>query len=211
MHYCQSCLSPTRMEPRDGRAWCPVCGRTDAAAAIEPLFVVTGASGSGKTAVFAPLAEQLRGQCITFDVDWLIDPAAALARNEPVHWQAFRDAWLAISHGVAQAGLPTLLLGPLIPEQLEELATRRWVGNIHYLLLDCPDAVRRQRIAARPPWRSRDIDEQLGFAHQLRASIADRVDTSTGTPDQTASAIAEWVRQRLAVAKSVAPNATVEP
>ena len=106
------------MEPRDGFAVCPVCRYRDAAA-VQPLFIVTGASGSGKTAASVPLARRLQGQCITFDADWLLDAAGELSADQPIRWPAFRDAWLAVAHGVAQSGMPTVLLGPLIPQHLD--------------------------------------------------------------------------------------------
>ena len=164
MHYCQSCDTPVVMEPRDGRAVCPQCGRADDAA-LGPLFIVTGASGSGKTAVLAPLAALLRGRCVTFDADLLMDPAKALNGGEPIIWPAFRDAWLAVAHGVAQSGLPTVLLGPFIPGHLA--------------------------------WRGRDIDEQVEFGRWLRRNIPDRVDTSRGTPEDTALAVTAWVDRHL--------------
>ena len=128
MHYCHSCDTQIAMEPHDGFAICPICGRMDDGAAVRPLFVVTGASGSGKTAGLAPLAHLLTGRCVTFDVDWLIDAARDLGKGPPVRWPAFQEAWLAIAHGVAQAGMPTVLLGLFIPRHLEELSARRWVG-----------------------------------------------------------------------------------
>jgi hypothetical protein len=51
--------------------------------------------------VLAPLARQLAGRCLTFDVDWLLDAAGALSGGQPARWPAFRDAWLAVAHGVA--------------------------------------------------------------------------------------------------------------
>lgn len=186
------------MEPHDGHAFCPQCGRADEPAAREPLFLVTGASGSGKTAVFAPLARRLAGRCVTFDVDWLIDAARSLSGSQPLNWVAFRDAWLAVAHGTAQCGLPTVLLGPFIPEHLEALPARRWIGDIHFIALDCPDELRRARITARPPWRSRDIEEQVAFGQWLRRNIAERVDTSIGTPVDAATAISAWIDRRLA-------------
>ncbi|HLQ57420.1 MAG TPA: AAA family ATPase [Streptosporangiaceae bacterium] len=164
VHYCQSCTAPVIMQPCGGAAWCPDCGRLDQGAAIEPLFVVTGASGSGKTAIFPALARLLTGRCVTFDFNWMLDAAGALSGGQPVAWPAFRDARLAVAHGIAQSGMPTVLLGPLIPGHLNRLANRRWVGEIHYLLLDCPDDLRRRRIEARPAWRRRDIEEQTAFA-----------------------------------------------
>ena len=197
MHYCQSCQTPVAMEPAGGGAVCPRCGRTDDAV-LGPLFIVTGASGSGKTAVLAPLARLLRGRCVTFDADLLIDAAAALNGGQPVIWPAFRDAWLAVAHGVAQSGMPTVLLGPFIPEHLRDLPSRRWIGDIRFIVLDCPDELRRERISARPRWRMRDTDEQVEFGRWLRRNIPDRVDTSTGTPEDTAAAIAAWVGRQLA-------------
>jgi len=185
------------MQPRRGAAWCPDCGRLDRDAAIQPLFVVTGASGSGKTAIFAPLARLLAGRCVTFDVDWLLDAAGALSTGRPIAWPAFREAWLAVAHGVAQSGTPTVLLGPFIPDHLDGLASRSWVGDIRYLLLDCPDDLRRGRIEARPPWRQRDIKEQAAFATWLRSHLPDRIDTSDRTPDDTAAAVAAWVTAQI--------------
>lgn len=107
-------------------------------------------------------------------------------------WPAFRDAWLSVAQGIAQSGTPTVLLGPLIPQHLEGLRARRWVGTIHYLALDCPDEIRRARIEARPTWRSRDITGQTQFGCWLRSNIPDHVDTSHGTPEDTAQRIATW-------------------
>jgi hypothetical protein len=188
------------LEPRAGHTVCPACGRAGEDAALAPLFIVTGASGAGKTAVLPPLARLLRGRCVTFDADLIHNAAGALSNGGPINWPAFRDAWLAVAHGVAQSGLPTVLLGPFIPEHLEELPGRRWIADIHFLALDCPDELRRTRIGARPPWQACDIDAQVEFGQWLRRNIADRVDTSSGTPEDAAAAIAAWVDRHLTTA-----------
>jgi dephospho-CoA kinase len=91
-----------------------------------------------------------------------------------------------------------VLLGPFIPGRLQELPARRWIGDIHFLVLDCPDELRRARIGTRPPWRSRDTEEQVEFGRWLRHNIADRIDTSNGTPEDTAAAISAWIDRHLA-------------
>lgn len=187
MHYCQSCDEPVVMEPRGGFAVCPRCGSAGDPVVLRPLFVVTGASGSGKTAVVAPLARRLQGRCVTFDVDMLMDGVHPLSERR----------WLAVAHCVAQSGLPTVLLGPFLPGRLDELAARCWVSDVHVLVLDCPDEVRRARIHARPPWRSRDVEEQVEFGQWLRRNIADVIDTSSGSPEDTAAAVASWVGGHL--------------
>ena len=182
------------MEPHDGLAVCPGCGRREDGAAIAPLFVVTGASGSGKTTVYAPLARLLAGRCVTFDADLLMDAAGELSGDRPIRWPAFRAAWLAAAHGVAQSGLATVLLGPFIPSQLDELPARRWVGPVRFLVLDRPDDLRRERMQARPGWRSRDITEQTEFGRWSRVHIPERVDTP---PQDAATAVAAWVTGQL--------------
>lgn len=187
------------MEPDQGLAVCPSCGRRDDTASLQPLFVVTGASGSGKTTLFGPLTKLLAGRCLVFDVDWLIDASATLSGAPTVAdipWDGFAQAWLAVSHGVAQSGLPTVLLGTLTPGGLEKNVGRKWVGAVHGLLLDCPDEIRRQRIEARPPWRLRNVAEQIRWARWLREAIAEQIDTSQCSPDEAARAIAAWVEGR---------------
>ena len=182
-----------------GVARCPACGDVNSHAATRPLFVVTGASGSGKTTIFPELLDRMAGWCAVFDVDWLIDPLGRAGKDGQVDWPAFRDTWLHVAHGVAQNGLPTLLLAPFIPQHLNDLPGRAWIGEIHYLVLDCADDERRRRIEARPKWRSRDIDAQIGFSRWLRENLAPVIDTSRHSPSEVADTVAAWVRDRITV------------
>lgn len=195
VHYCQRCDSNQPLRPvESGRAQCPTCGGVDIAAFRLPLLVLTGASGSGKSTLLPLLLDQLRGRCAVFDVDWLIDPLGGTA---DIDWRVFRDTWLHVVHAVAQNGLPTLLLGPLTPEHLDDMPGRAWVGEIHFAVLDCQPEHRRSRITGRPAWRVRDIDEQQGFADWLRTNLAPVFDSGASTPQETATAVAAWVRMTL--------------
>lgn len=135
-----------------------------------------------------------------FDVDWLLDASSVLAGGATVTeipWEGFDQAWLAVAHGVAQSGLPTLLLGTVTPDRVKSNVGRKWVGALHSLVLDCPDEVRKQRIDARPEWRLRDTAEQISFGRWLRETITDRVDTSRCSPEEAAHAVAAWVEALL--------------
>ena len=186
------------MIPQDGVAGCPACGNVDVPAILRPLFVVTGASGSGKSTVFPLVLDRLAGHCVVFDGDWLIDPLSRGALDGRVDWPAFRDIWLHVAHGVAQNGLATLLFAPFFPEQLDELPGRAWIEDVHYLVLDCSDQERLRRIEARPLWRNRDIAEQTNLAHWLRTNLAPVLDTSTLSPAEVSDGIAVWVRTHTA-------------
>jgi hypothetical protein len=179
VYYCNACDEPVLMRQVGGVAGCPVCDHVDPTVDIRPLFVVTGASGSGKTTIFPKLLSRA-------------------TKDGEIDWTAFRDTWVHVAHGVAQNGLPTLLLAPFIPEHLNRLPGRAWVGEIHYLVLDCPDDERRRRMEARPRWRSRDIEAQIGFGRWLRENLAPVIDTTRQSPSEVAETVAAWVRDRIA-------------
>jgi hypothetical protein len=193
MHYCQLCDPPVTLLPDGDTAVCPA-GHYSEPAKRLPLYVVTGASGAGKSAIFPFLAAELPEYAV-FDVDWLIDPLSAASAPEPIEWIAFRDAWLSVAHGLAQGGRATVLLSTFMPEQLEDLPARRWISDIYFALLDCPDATRVRRLNRRPPWRDHDTDRQLSFAAYLRKHIPTVVRTDDVTAATSASAIAGWVRR----------------
>ena len=193
------------MEPSGGRAGLPCNADTATTAAVcGPLFIVTGASGSGKTAVLRPARPAGCGaSCVTFDADLAASTPAGCAQRWPAghQWPAFRDAWLAVAHGVAQSGMPHRAARPASFPQSPATAepARRWVGEIRFLLLDCPrSAAGANRSRLVHAWRSRDIDEQAEFGRWLRRNIADHVDTSHGTPNDVAAVIAAWVAGHMA-------------
>ena len=93
------------------------------------------------------------------------------------------DDGLSVAEGLASGGLLTVLLGPLSPYHFEHLPRTGWVRSIHFFLLDCSGAVRRERLEARPPWRERQIDEQIRWSAWLRE---DMQGADTGHPVQLA-------------------------
>lgn len=191
MHYCQRCQPAQTLQPTEpDLGVCPECGWTEIACRA-PLYVVTGASGSGKTAIFPHLAAALPEYAV-FDMDWLIDPLKTSTGS--VDWDAFRDAWLSVAHGLAQGRRSTVLLGPLLPEWVESLPSRRWIGPIRFAVLDCSDDQRRARLTQRPSWREHAIEEHLGFAAHMRRTISPVLDTTSNTPEQTALQVASWAR-----------------
>ena len=199
VHYCQECDDSPLMDAHpDGVARCPRCASVDPAAALQPVLVVLGASASGKTTIFPLLAQRLAGECMVFDTDWLIDPLGGDVTT--LDWDLLRNLWLHVAHGVAQNGLPTVLLGAILPEQLDALDGRRWIASLHFLLLDCDDEIRRRRIDDRPAGRTHDHERQLAFAHYLRSQFLTAVDTSSGDPEDTADKVAAWARATIVTA-----------
>jgi hypothetical protein len=192
--FCLTC-GPGAVLARDPAApvlRCASCGALTGVPAL-PLFVVTGASGAGKTTVTGPLG-RLLPECAVFEGD-LINQIAALG------WDMWRDTWLRVAHGNALNGRPTVLCTSLLPSQLEDLPARKLLGPIYFGNLDCPDDVLEARLRARPAWRHTNTDEAVlnhqRFAAWLREHIDPSWDTSTLTVEEAAARIAAWVRSRL--------------
>jgi predicted kinase len=179
-------------EPSASVLRCASCGTVTEVPAL-PLFVVTGASGAGKTTVTAPL-QRLLPECAVFEGDLILQVSA-------LGWDMWRDTWLRIAHGVALSGRPTVLCSSLLPSQLESLPSRKLLGPVRFCNLDCPDDVLAARLRARPPWRHSSTEDVIlthqRFAAWLRAHIDPTWDTSSLTPDEVAERVAAWIRPQL--------------
>jgi AAA domain len=184
---------------RPGVAVCPSCKQE-----IEfrqlPLFVVTGASASGKSTLALELVPRLDSVVgIETDILW-----------EQRYWsletgfREFNEIWLRVAKNIAQAGRPVLAFRPCIPPQLEQCSERRYFADIHYLALVCDDEVLAARLRERPEWRnthSREyIDEMLKFNHWLKAHVSDELtllDTGSNDLDESIRLAGAWVDERL--------------
>jgi hypothetical protein len=191
--FCMNCGPGVAVERCDGAVLrCPRCGDEQQVPDL-PLFVVTGASGTGKSTVTGPLRRQLP-DCEVFDTDALLHVAA-------LGLDAYRGTWLRLAHDIALNGRVTVLAGSLLPGQLEPLPGRKLIGPIRFCTLDCPDDVIAERLRSRPSWRGASeetvIAEHQRFAAWLRARIRPCYDTSVLSPAETAGQIAAWVRQDI--------------
>jgi hypothetical protein len=153
------------------------------------LFVVTGAPGAGKSTVVPELVRLSPGNLVVMDMDELLDDdgrllgiSIASPTAAPI-WPAYNALWLRITELIRRSGIPVLLLSPLLPTELPE---GRW------LHLDCPDAVRRKRLAARG-WLQDQIDDALADAAELRKHVPRSVRGDL-SPEHVARSILDWIR-----------------
>jgi dephospho-CoA kinase len=157
---------------------------------VSRLFVVTGAPGAGKSTVVPELVRLNPGGLVVMDMDELLDDDGRLlgiAIADPAAaptWPAYNALWLRITELVRRSGSPVLLLSPLIPQELPE---GRW------LHLDCPDDLRRERLAARG-WSAADIEDAVRDAAEIRKLVPRSV-SNQGTPEESAEQILAWVKE----------------
>jgi hypothetical protein len=161
-----------------------------------PLFIVTGASGSGKTFVIPELRKALP-EFEIFDLDWI-------SRFTGDDWQKLRNIWLRVARGIALGGRHTLLCGTMMPKDVEQCVDYSYFSKIYYLNLHCHDRIREERLRARK-WSDDMISEHKSFAAWL-LEHADSdydppmptIDTSETEPPEVATQIKDWVYRHFA-------------
>lgn len=162
------------------------------------LYLVTGAPGVGKSTTLAAFLH-LHSRFLALDLDWFLDAASTLAGKEirfaPTTWPAYHTLWVEILAAIDRNHRETILFAPISPQDITQYGQPYWCTRIEWLLLDCDDEVRRQRLSQRPDWTTQMIEEALHDARELRQSIEKRIDTGRHTPTQVAQRIHEWTEE----------------
>ena len=160
---------------------------------VPPLFIVTGASGSGKSAIIEPL-QHLLTEYGVFDKDQL------WARD----WDMAANDFFRIASALAQGSKKTVIVGTIIPEHLEGLSDRDLVGEIFYINLHTDDQTRRTRLLTRRKWSLPEEDFILNharFAAQLLMGAETKFghpmpifDTTHKSSQKVAEQVADWIK-----------------
>jgi hypothetical protein len=190
------------VDPDHGLAICPFCGHGYLFRRL-PLFLLTGASATGKTAVCLRLPQALP-ECVALECDILWRPEFAQPERD---YRDFRNTWLRVAKNIAQAGRPVLLSGSAIPSQYEACPERRYFAQSHYLALVCDGTELARRLAKRPDWRrsaGTQTIERMSAFNQWFKDNAERtdppmalLDTTQLTVEDVVGEVVAWVRFRL--------------
>lgn len=163
---------------------------------VAPLFMVTGAPGSGKTSVLPHLVAAGAGLFVVADMDEILTAGRLLgvpiagAAGEP-SWPAYNHLWVRITMLVRRSGQPMVLLCPLEPAE--------WLGgesDVVWTLLDCSNRERRRRLAERR-WDRQSVAQAVADAASLRSAVLDRIVTDGLQLIETAHQIADRVAKEV--------------
>jgi hypothetical protein len=184
-------------------AICPECGYRHRFA-LQPLLIVSGASGAGKSTVCQTLIGRL-SQVVILDSDILWRSEF----NSPEdNFADFFDTWLRMCKNISQSGRPVALFGAGfgVPGNIEPRVERRYFTDVHYLALVCDDQALAERLRRRPKWRGSGepayIEEHQRFNQWFKSyagaeppiSLLDTTDLDEGT---TANKVELWINEKL--------------
>lgn len=141
-----------------------------------PLFIVTGASGSGKTYV----VQELRRAMPSFDV---FDPDH-IVEFIGHDWEKLRNIWLRVARNIAESGRMTIICGTMMPWDIEKCVDFPYFRRVYYLNLHCNDDTREKRLRERD-WSEAMIQDHMDFAKALLDIADKRFDPPMPTIDTT--------------------------
>lgn len=159
-----------------------------------PLFIITGASGSGKTTVVPHLREHLP-EFDVFDID------EEILTNAVGDWQIVKNIWMRIASHIAKSNRMTILCGTQMPWEIKKSEDYKEFSQIFFLNLHCDDSVREKRLLERG-WSNELIKEHNKFAKWLIEN-ADKeydppmvmIDTSNTSVNKVSLEVKDWVEK----------------
>ena len=184
-----------------GIAKCTSCGHLHSFVKL-PLFVVTGASGTGKTSALLRMNTRLpECVCLESDILWRDE------FNKDGNFLEYRNLWLRVAKNINQSYRPVVLFGSTLPGQFEECNESRYFSAIHYLAFVCAQDELVRRLTARPGWRKSGTDEVVErmisfnqwFLENAGRSGMKIVDTTDLDIEGSAAATEDWVRSFLPI------------
>ncbi|MFC4511559.1 MULTISPECIES: AAA family ATPase [Streptomyces] len=164
---------------------------------MPTLRLLTGAPGAGKSTLIAHLTAY---PLVAVDFDELIEPIGELlgvdVRSSAASrvWPGYNKLWVEIVALLLRGDRPVLVMCPLAPDEWRRAASAASAAvpeAAAWARLDCSDADRRARLAARG-WDDGRIEDAVEDAAELRRVVDREFTTSGRSANATAAALAEW-------------------
>lgn len=183
----------------EDRIACPRCGHSWQFLKL-PLFVVTGASGVGKTTTVQALQGLTRDfVCLDGDMFYNIMP-----HETQEDYMAQTEQMMAFARNVMQCGRPTVWARAGNIHMLDQGYGARFFSGVHVLALVCGEEELRRRMAEgrgidEPGWIQSSVDYNRYFiGHSQIGSVGyDRLEAGSLTVEEAARAVYAWLRGKL--------------
>jgi len=203
LNTCVKCkkYSVNKQISSDGRFMtCPFCGHNQEIKKM-PLFIITGASGVGKSTISTQLFQKEKDY-IVMESDILWDDSF----NDPENnYREYRELWLRMCKNISQIGKPVVLCGCAVPEQFENCLERRYFSEIHYIAIVCDEEILYKRLTEDRHYEENDenVKVSINFNAWLKTNAdktnphMDLLDNSHLTVDEAAKIVEDWIYKHI--------------
>lgn len=158
-----------------------------------PIFLITGASGSGKTTIIPELIKQCT-EHIILDLDAIYGPL-----NE---WSLIKNVWIHFAKQISLNGRTTILCGTFMPSEFDKVDLKDYFKP-YFIGLYCDDKTRELRLQKRG-WSTEFINHHKEFndwilnnAKTAFNPVMPLIDTSITSPLEVAAQVKTIVNQVL--------------
>ena len=164
-----------------------------------PIFLITGASGSGKTTIIPELYKQCPEHIIIIDMDSLFTPLNG-------NWEVIKNVWIYTANELALNNKIVILNGIFTPMDFEQVDLKNNFKP-YFIGLYCNDKERERRLNLRN-WSDELINFNIDFNKWL-IDNADKdfnpkmtlIDTSNIPPSMVALKVKEIIDKFLSEEK----------
>jgi hypothetical protein len=167
----------------------------------QQLFIVTGASGVGKSAACEVLFQKEQDY-IVLESDILWD--SRFDGDPDGGYREFRELWMTMCANISQIGKPCVLCGCAEPRHFELRDARHYFADIHYLSVVCREEVMRYRMKELRGINDENWINGSVFFNNWLIENADKtephmtlVDNSDLSITECAEKIHEWIAERM--------------
>jgi len=165
-----------------------------------PLFIITGASGVGKSTISEILFRK-EEKYIVLESDLLWNDIYNTPEND---YREYRKMWLKICASISQIGMPVVLCGCVTPKQFEYIEERTYFSEIYYLAIVCNEnslvsRMKNGRHIMDQTWINDSIafNEWLKENYYLTNPKIRILDNTDFTLEETADIVDQWICERL--------------
>jgi len=163
-----------------------------------PLFIVSGASGVGKSSI-CKILFQNETDYIVLESDILWHEVYNTPEDD---YLAYRRLQLRLCASISQAGKPVVLCGCATPGQFDSLRGRASFTEIHYLAVVCEGDILNDRLQG-----GRNISDESWIASSVQFNSWLKANGETNgmilldntclTPEEGAVIADNWIKSRM--------------
>ena len=165
-----------------------------------PLFIITGASGVGKSTMCEQLFRN-ESDYIVMESDLLWNETYNTPEDD---YHAYRELWLNVCSNISQIGKPVVLCGYAPPKQVESCKARSSFSDIFYLAVFCDEEklerrMRTVRGVTDENWLKSSLHFNRWLIENARKTNPNikLLDTSALTPKEAAQIADIWIHESI--------------
>ena len=161
-----------------------------------PLFIITGASGIGKSTI-CEILFQNETEYIVMESDLLWHDIYNTPKD---NYHKYRELWLRVCANISQIGMPVVLCGCATPEQFNVCMEKAFFSRIYYLAIVCDDNTLKNRMKEGRKiddenWIKSSVEFNSWIIKNAKEQNIFLLNTTELLPEQAAKEIDIWIKK----------------